>query len=92
MEEAHAVNTAKVWALDGKICALHSAAASLANHSLEALAGYGRLISALDVRQQVILRCHNGSFIRPTVVPLKLKQGAKAVPSGAVASAQPPKK
>ena len=49
VDEAHEDNTAKVRALDAKIRTLTSAASCLVNHSAEAITGYSRLMSALDV-------------------------------------------
>ena len=80
VEIAHQENTKRVRALDQKVRSLYSTAASLANDTSEALAGYRRLISTLNVRQQVFLKRHSGSFVRPTASPPKLKPGAKPVP------------
>ena len=79
-------------ALDHKIQSLYSTAANLVNNSSESLCGYGRMMSALDVRQQVILRRNSGSYVRPSSSPSKLKPGAKPVPSGAVGSDKQAKK
>ena len=65
VDEAHEDNTAMMRALDSKIRSLTSAASCLVNHSAEAIAGYGRLTSALDVCQLGILRRHVGAFVRP---------------------------
>ena len=86
-EETHNTNMGRVRALDAKIRALYSSSSSLVNSASEAISGYGRFLAALDQRQLGILRRHVGAFVRPTVVPPKVKPGSKPVPSAALASA-----
>ena len=76
VEMFHQKNLKKVKALDQKVQGLCTTAAGLVNYSSETMCGYGKVISALDIRQQVILRKH-GPFVKPTSSQgSKLKPGA----------------
>ena len=89
---SHQENLKKVKALDQKVRGLYTMAAGLVNDSSETMCGYGKVISALDIRQQVILR-KSGPFVKPTSSQgSKLKPGAQPVPSCAVSSALAAKK
>ena len=73
---SHQENLKKVQALDQKIQGLYTTAASLVNDSSETMRGYGKVISALDIHQQVIVR-KSGPFVKPTSSKAgKLKPGA----------------
>ena len=96
MEELHRANLERNKAMDAKIRALYSAASGAINDFLEVVRGYGKVVMALDLRQQGIIR-RSGSFIKVTsvVTPTKSKQlkaGAKPVPSSAVSMASQAKK
>ena len=65
VEESHDENYRRVQALDTRFRSLYTAATGLVNDGTQAIRGYGRLASALDVREQAILRkC--GTFVKPT--------------------------
>ena len=49
VEESYAENCRRVQALESKFRSLYTTAAGLVNDSTEAIRGYGRLASALDV-------------------------------------------
>ena len=49
MEESHAENCRQVQALDSKFRSLYTTATGLVNDGTEAIRGYGRLASALNV-------------------------------------------
>ena len=65
MEESDAKNCRQVLALESKFRSLYTTAAGLVNNSTEAIRGYGRLASSLDVQQQAILR-KSGPFVKHT--------------------------
>ena len=65
MEESDAKNCRQVLALESKFRSLYTMAAGLVNNSTEAIRGYGRLASSLDVWQQAILR-KSGPFLKAT--------------------------
>ena len=90
VEMSHQENVRKVQALDQKFRGLYTTVSGLVNDSMEAIHGYGKVASALDIRQQVIVR-RSGPFVKPTASKAggkQLKPGAKPVPSCAVSSAQ----
>ena len=50
VDESHAENCRQVQALDSKFRGLYTTTAGLVNDGTEAIRGYGRLASALDVQ------------------------------------------
>ena len=50
--------------LDAKARSLYSSAAGLVNDGVETLRGFGKVQTALDIRQQSILR-KSGPFVKP---------------------------
>ena len=70
--------------IDSTVRDIYSIAADLVNDGMEVTRGYEKLVSALDVWQQQILRkC--GPFVRPTTSKASKPQGGK--PTNAVSSA-----
>ena len=70
--------------IDSTVRNMYSIAADLVNDGMEVTRGYEKLVSALDVWQQQILRkC--GPFVRPTTSKASKPQGGK--PTNAVSSA-----
>lgn len=56
MGEVHARNMKKVQLLENLVREIYSIAAGLVNDGMEVIRRYGKLATALDVRQQQILR------------------------------------
>merc|ERR1712243_330163 len=70
--------------IDSTVRDIYSLAADLVNDGMEVTRGYEKLVFALDVWQQQILRkC--GPFVRPTTSKASKPQGGK--PTNAVSSA-----
>merc|ERR1712112_480075 len=65
VEMSHQENVRRVQALDQKFRGLYTTVSGLINDSMEAIRGYRKVASALDIRQQVIIR-RSGPFIKPT--------------------------
>ena len=65
MEESHTLNCERLQALDYKCRSLYSSGVGLVNDGMEAIRGYGWLVSALNIWQQAILR-KSGPFIEAT--------------------------
>ena len=64
MEEVNARNMERVQLLDNVVREFYSITAGLVNNGMEVIRGYGKLVTALNICQQQILRkC--GSFVRP---------------------------
>ena len=54
--ESHTRNQEKVQTLDSNIRSLYTSASGLVNDGVETLRGYGRVQTALNIRQQSIIR------------------------------------
>ena len=85
MEISHQTNLWWTKALDKKFRDLYTAAARVVNDVLEASNGYGRVATALDLCQQVIVR-KSGPFVKATTsaAPVKVRQlkpGSHPLPS-----------
>ena len=64
MEEVDTMNMERVQLLDNIVREVYSIKEGLVNDGIEVIRGYGKLVTALNICQQQILRkC--GSFIRP---------------------------
>ena len=63
--QSTANNQEMVQLLDSKIRSLYTTASGLVNDGVETLRGYGQVLTALNVRQQSILRM-SGPFVKPT--------------------------
>ena len=85
VEESHAENCRQVRALDSKFRSLNTAAAGLLNNGTEAIKGYGRLASALNVQQQAILR-KSEPFVKPNASKGGSKPWDKPAPLSTVMS------
>ena len=100
METSHKANLARNKAMDMKFWALYSSATGAINNFSEVVRGYGKMVTAMDLCTQNIIR-RSGPFIKATSVvtpakpkskPKQLKPRAKPVPSAAVSTASQPKK
>ena len=86
MEESHTRNCERVQNLDSIARSLYTTAIGLVNDSMEAIRGYGKVVAALDVRQQSILR-KSGPFVKPTTSKSSSKPGRDKTISYAMSSA-----
>ena len=100
VESCHKANGERNKAMDAKFRALYSSATGAINDFSEVVRGYGKVVTALDLRSQNII-WRSGPFIKATSVvtlakpkskPKQLKPGAKPVPSAAVSMASQAKK
>ena len=74
MKESHTRNWERVQNLDSITRSLYTTAAGLVNDSMEAIRGYGKVVAALNVWQQSILR-KSGPFVKPTTSKSSSKPG-----------------
>ena len=95
VETSHKANLERNKAMDMKFRALYSSATGAINDFSEVVRGYGKVVTALDLRQQGIIR-RSGPLIKATsVMPAKSKQlkaGAKPFPYSTVSIASQAKK
>ena len=85
-KESHARNCERVQNLDLITRRLYSISAGLVNDGMETTRGYGKVVAALNVRQQSILRkC--GPFVKPTTSKSSSKPGRDKAVSCTMSSA-----
>ena len=86
VNQSLASNRDKVQVLDSTIRSLYTVASGLVNNGAETLRGFGLVQTALDVRQQSIMR-KAGPFVKPTSSVAEPKPGPKDKPICARSSA-----
>lgn len=79
VNQSLASNWDKVQVLDSTIRSLYTVASGLVNDGAETLSGFGLMQTALDIRQQSILR-KAGPFVKPAPSMAKTQPGPKDKP------------
>ena len=86
VRQSHTNKNQIVHLLDSKVRSLYTAASGLVNDGVETLRGYGKVLTALDVCQQSILR-KSGPFVKPTTSKAATKPGKDKATTGAMSLA-----